>query len=202
MLKKALLVATALTASIASADININWFASLGFYNNGTGPAPADPSDYMLFGGGDATAQLIWRPTNDPIVNTDLSPSTPGFVTGDDIVLNTTTVSGNDYGFYSVGVNLYTDAAFSGQTGGVALDQGFVYARIFAGASPTPGEYWNASRILDPALFDPGNPATEFLDANTGAAIGDELDLLIVPEPSVLAFLGLGGLALAFRRRR
>lgn len=195
MLKKMIVSAVALSATLAYGDININWFGSVGFFDNGTGPAPADPGDYIGSVFGSATAQLIWSP--DAIVdNFDLANGANGWVENGEIVLNTITANA-PYGDFDGGVSLYTDAAF-----GVTLDQGFVYSRIFGSAAPIAGEYFSASAVLNPALYDAGNPAADFLDHNTGAAVGDELNIQIVPEPSILAFLGLGGLVMAIRRVR
>lgn len=196
MLKKLLVTTVALSATLAYGDININWFGSVGFYDNGTGPSPADPGDYILSVFGSATAQLIWSPD---ATASALDPfnGANGWVSDGEIVLNTTTAINSPYGDYSVGINLYTDAAF-GQT----LDSGFVYARIFGGAAPIIGEFYNASRPLDAPLYDPNQPAALSVNQNTGPFIGDELDVEIVPEPSVLAFLGLAGLMMAVRRRK
>lgn len=181
----------------ARADIGINWLASLGFYNNGTGPAPSDPDDYIGFVFGSWTAQLIW--SEDGVVS-EIDPfnAGAGYVSGDEIVLRTLTGTG-DYGDYSAPApSVYEDSTYT-----KTLDSGFVYARIFGGTAPIIGEYYNASPVLAADLYSESAPALQQLDHNQGddGIIGGELDRLIVPEPSTLAFLSLGGLALAWRRR-
>jgi hypothetical protein len=79
---------------------------------------------------------------------------------------------------------------------------GFVYMRIFGigsaiGSTPV-GTYYLDSPVI--ALTDVIFPALP-QNLNLGGAPSYTLNQQVVPEPSVLAFLGLGGLALAARRR-
>lgn len=201
-MKKVTLVAvlSIVTASAAQADIGISWSASGGFYLNGT-DANLDAS-YIngagsLYAG--ATAQLIWSVDN---IADDLDPFNVagGYVSGDDILLRSFSAS-NLYGDYGAGSpTIYADVDYS-----TTLAGGYVYARIFDGSTPNVGDYYHASSPFLATAYNPGAPVLQTLDQNAAPSFvlygSNELDTLIVPEPSVLAFLGLGGLALAARRR-
>ena len=197
MIKRLLTTACVMIAGFASADIEVAWQASSGFYVNGSGPLPDDPGDYVgpVYGG--ITVQLIWSP-DDQISEIDPFNAVNGYVSGGELQLTSIFVNGNDYGFHASG-GVFEDANFD--TGAVLLDQGYVYVRLFGDLTPTVGDYYFASTVVDPALRTepPGSPT--FIELNDNLVIGDELNRLIVPEPSVLAFLGLGGLLMAVRRR-
>jgi len=187
-------------AATSYGDIGISWSASGGFYFNGA-DANLDAS-YIngansLYAG--ATAQLIWSVDNiaDALDPFNVAGS---YVSGDDILLRSFSVS-NLYGDYGAGApTIYSDVGY-----GVTLAGGYVYARIFDGSTPNVGEYYHASSPLLATAYNPGAPVLQTLDQNADPSFpafgANELNTLIVPEPSVLAFLGLGGLALAARRR-
>ncbi|MCB1071414.1 MAG: PEP-CTERM sorting domain-containing protein, partial [Kiritimatiellae bacterium] len=169
-------------------------------YDNGT--APNDPADFIGTVFGSYTAQLVWSPDN-LVSELDISNAANGWVSGGEVVLNTI-VGNNTYGDFDAGVVVYQDANYD--TGAISLDQGYVYSRVFGSTAPILGEYYSASPTVDATLYSadpPSNPA--FVEHNQLAGgdpiNGSELDRLIVPEPSVLAFLGLGGLLMAVRRR-
>lgn len=196
MIKRLLMCLSVISMS-AYADIEVAWQGAFGFYANGTGPAPADPGDYLGTVFGNATVQLIWTPDNQ-ISELDPFNVAEGYVSGGEIMLNSLAVN-STYGEYVAPAAVFADASYD--TGVITLDQGYVYTRIFGSTAPIVGDYYFASQVVDPSFrTEPAGPPT-FIEHNTGAVLGDELDRLIVPEPSVLAFLGLGGLLMAVRRR-
>ena len=98
-----------------------------------------------------------------------------------------------------------------------AQTTGFWYARLFAGGSDSDGLGATADNIIAGTLYyqsqvyavidntDPTAPNPQNISGNN-PVVGDPFNAdfvngTVVPEPSVLAFLGLGGLALAARRR-
>lgn len=201
MLKYILALGVACMALNSQADIDINWFADGGFYVNGSGPNPADPGDYIGAAYGSYTVQLIWTP-DDQISGIDPSNVAGSFVAGGELAL-ATFVLNNPYGDYTGLGNEFFDANY----GGVALHNGWVYSRVFGTDTPIVGDYYHASAVLEANLYDPvNNPVpSQTLNQNqnpTGPFNSNELNLEIVPEPSVLAFLGLGGLLMALRRKR
>lgn len=179
------------TALSASAAIGIDWSASGGFYENGTTGAN-DPGDWIGNDFGSATAQLMW--SVDMVADELL-------VENSDIVLRTLSPA-SVYGDFSAGLPV----VFNDGDYGVTLAGGYFYARIFQSAAPIAGEYWFRTEPVLAALYDPNSPVLQTLDMNANPSDptfgANELNRQIVPEPSVLAFLGLGGLAMAFRRVR
>ena len=195
---KKMIVLTALLAvafaGAASADIQVDWLADLGFYNHGVVGAPAAPGDYILNDGGSAPAYLIWSPNN--VIDSLFGlPAIPGVVaaTGDDIILATLGGANTPYADYTAGVSVYTDLAF-----GETLATGYIYARIFEDAL-ADGVYYNDGPIVAAALYSyTGSEPPQAYNHNTG---DDPINggqctdqLTVVPEPStiLLSILGLG----------
>lgn len=193
MIKKIAIIAVLVAASAARGDIAINWFGSAGFYNwNEPNGAPSDPNGYINFGGGSATAYLIWSSDN-TIDAINAGTLGAGGVSGNDTVLDSVAVGNAPYGDYSNGAEIYAGA----------LDTGFVYLRIIDLSAPggAIGQYFNSS-ILDPALYNPAAPVVQSLDNNVSpGAVGNQM-IAVVPEPSTYAFMGLGAVLLAIRRFR
>jgi len=145
--------------------------------------------------------ELIWSPTASA-----LPTLTPGTVDVGNYLLDSGTVS-TALGLADLGdldgSATYTDA----DVGSNDIDAGFVYGKFFDQlGSPS---YWTITSFISPDNSDPGasppqTPATleiasgAYTFENGGAMLNE---FQVVPEPSVLAFLGLGGLALAARRR-
>lgn len=191
-----------LVAASAMADININWRAQAGFYENGT--AGAYPGDGIVFPSGSALAMLIWTPFNggsptiDPVDITDIAGNYTG---GDDLWLDSLTLTypGNVTDEFAPFGNqeIYQNVNY----GGTTLQGGYVYIRIFSDTTPASGEYYfNGPTLLTTAFVL--NEAPQILEGNTDNTNGNQLNQLIVPEPSVLAFLGAGALMVAIRRMR
>lgn len=202
-MKKMLALALIVGLSVAArADININWFAQAGFYDNGQ--FGVDPNGGILFSGGNATAQLIWTPTAS-IDIVDPSNGANGYVSGDDIFLDSFTFTtgggaNTTYGDFSNGSEIYTDAAYAGVLGTNVLANGFVYYRVFTDNSPDGGEFYYDSATLDANAYT-GVESPQSLDQENTSA-GNELDTQIVPEPTTLAFMGIGSILVALRRRK
>mgnify|MGYP001157893076 CR=1 FL=1 len=177
----------------ASANINVTWQGLEGFVKN-DGVTP------MLNGGGNTVAILVWSPSG-LFYNTLLQPGS--HTIGDEVILGSPTAVLFDpvdpYGF--VQATTYTQP----------FAAGFIYARVFdEGTSVNPASvtaglwYYQGPIVATINNTTPDSP--DLYDMNTGSAgipgFGtDVLDRQVVPEPSTLAFLGLGGLALALRRR-
>lgn len=208
MMKKLLVAMAALsvTSMVASADIFVNWRAQAGFYDNGS--AGAYPGDGILFPSGTALVQLLWSPD---ATTTGVDPLGANFLAsgGNDILLTGGTVgwAAGSSGTLTVldefaGGLAGTPAIFlNANYGPTTLQGGFVYARVFQDTTPGLGEYfYQSSNALVTAYT--GSEGANTLDINTDNTNGNELNQLIVPEPSVLAFLGAGALVVAYRRMR
>ena len=203
MKKLIAMLAMGAVAVASHGDININWRAQAGFYKNGQ--FAVDPAGALLFGGGSTIAMLIWTPFNggsptiDPVDITDIAGNFSG---GDDIVLDTLTIThpgnaGSQYADYANGPEIYLNTTYS-----TTLQGGYVFLRIFQDTTPNVGTfeyYFDGNPLLANAYT--GSESPQALEGNTDNINGNELNKLI-PEPSVLAFLGAGALVVAIRRMR
>jgi len=193
----ATLVASIAIATTSMADINIQWTAGAGFISDVGGTA-------LLQGGGSVLAQLIF--TASGVIGTANDDAGVNYIgTGNDneylssFVMSVAggTVS-SDYGDFSRGPDLY--AGFS--------SPGFVYARIFQSVTPTAGSWYYNSPLIAVTTYDPLNPSSDPLQLNRDLVNGDGVyasapnNFQVVPEPTTMALLGLGGLLLAIRRRK
>jgi hypothetical protein len=197
-MKKMMAIALVAGMAVAArADISINWRGQTGFYDNGQ--FLVDPTGGILNDGNSGLALLIWTPTAviDPV---DPSNGGNGYVSGDDIFLDSVTIlaPGNDYGAFA-NTEAYTDAAYAAQLGTNLLANGFVYFRVFSDTTPANGEYYYDSGTLDATPYT-GLEAPQDLD-QSNLAQGNELNVQIVPEPTTIAFMGIGSLLVALRRR-
>jgi hypothetical protein len=192
MLKKLSMMAAVVAVSgmTAKADINILYTGSAGFYVSDPGTGIVDPSGSFL-------AQLIYTASG-TIGFADAG--TVGFVTGDNQVLDSVTVgfgvpadlaAGSTFGDFNAGVQVYPGP----------LEGGFVFVRIFQDTTPQGGDFYYDSPTTLTTVFT-GTQSPQLIDANTDFVNGNQLTLQVVPEPSVLAFMGIGALLMAVRRRR
>ena len=188
------IIASVSLACAANAALNIQWSAVDGFVKS-------DGSTPLLDGTGNTVAILIWSPSG-AFYNTDLLAGS--HTIGDEVILGPVVTieynAADPYGFVPA-------QNYSG-----AFAPGFIYARIFdegTTANPatvTPGLWYYQGPIV--AAIDNNTPETpDSYNMHTSSAgfDGFQTDVLnrqvVIPEPSTLAFLGLGGLALALRRR-
>lgn len=199
--KIASLIVALLVPLAGQAGINVTWSIGYGLYDVGVvNLTSTDPNDGFLTAGNSSLFQLIWTATSDGIGIVD--PLDVDYVSGDNLVLDSRVITAGSGGYDEWGFNSTVPAPYINPV----FTAGFVFMRVFQTASPTVGEYYFDSALL--ALQNRGSDPiadTQLLYLETGSdsypSQGVALNLEIVPEPSVLAFLGLGGLALAVRRR-
>ena len=191
MKKIALMVAAVLAVGqMAQADIAISWSAGNGFYNFDVGGVPADPNDYVNFGGGSVTAYLIY--STDSVADFNSVNAAGQYLANGDFVLTSLVVGANDYAFFDAGT--FTPAQPN------TLQGGYVYARIIDDSAPGGGsQYYDSATLLTTAWVSPATP--QILTVNSSDPLGDQM-IQVVPEPTVLAFLGIGAALLGVRRMR
>lgn len=182
------IVATVVVLQIAAlsayAAININWATGTAGIVDQLGTPLSDGS----------LVQLIWTPVSGPQAFDPFNPTTPQ---GDQILLQD---SGTQFG--GLIIDGGTGNITSGSLGltSAELLAGYVFTRAFSSDNPTIGDFYNdggfAGGPLNNALAVP-NPGPNDSDAS-----GMMTSIEIIPEPSVLAMMSLGGFLVMLRRRR
>jgi hypothetical protein len=189
------LIASIAINSTSYADINVGWIAAAGFYTN---PGQTDP---LLDPSGNVLAQLIFTPSG---TYSDANVNFPDLINplSDSEILDTFNLThpagtaSSEWGDFSLSAEIYA-----------GIGPGSVYARIFEEDVPTVGSHYYYSPMQAVSVYDPMNPTFQTLQVNRDNVAGDGLydgapfALEVVPEPSVFALLGIGGLMLALRRR-
>ena len=183
-----------LCAGVASADIFVRFDGLSGFYRS-------DDTTLLLAeqGGGpeQALVQFIYTPNMDYTPNGTVQA---GNVDADEVILHSFTMddtTNNDWASFTV-----TDPSSD------AFAAGWVYARIFDVGTATAGDVAADEWYYDSPLYatvDNNTVNPTVLDAQgaspSGAFAGADFLYKQVPEPATFALMGLGGLALAIRRR-
>lgn len=209
--RKILIVTICLTFALgvsSRADLFINWFAEFGFVpNRATTGGVLDENvgilNVAVNPSQEAVGQLVFTP--DATVGDALAG---GAASGNDMVLGSFVFSGLGGGDHPVDPNwgAFT-TAISYQ--GPYLGDGFVFARTFETTQPSiaPGTWYFDGPLLATVDLDPGPPlpVSQSYQQNLNTlpgGFGDELNKVVVPEPSTLVLAGLGLLVMARRRRR
>jgi PEP-CTERM motif len=196
MLKKLSIIAVSsiIAASAATADINVNWKSADGFLRIDDATGILEPVNT----GVTALAQLIYAPAN---AYSAATAAVGGAVEAGYQILDTYVITdalGTDaYGIFS--------ESYSG-----TFQAGFIYVRVFDGGTGNPANIVGGTWFYDSPIvatinnLTPDSPDTINANgANTSPSFGFG-DVLYkqVPEPTTLAFLGIGGVVLALRRRK
>lgn len=196
-------------ASVANANVFVNWFSSGGFVWDST-PTVGFLGDGT---GNSALAQLIWSSDN-VIDAVDIGDA--NYVSGNDTLLTSVVITedGVAGNFDEYSVQTYNPGF---DDGGVQPNGGFIYARLFQDNSVGVGDwYYNGSILaasdLNPAavpaptaqpydMTQPGEYSHLGADMN---AIDGAFSFQVVPEPGTMGLLALGLVTLggAARRRR
>lgn len=98
------------------------------------------------------------------------------------------------------GSTTYTSA----NVGGNPLPSGFVYVRVFQDGTPTAGEQYADSSLV-PVINQQTNVPPDLVDVvdiAPSSGVFPNKTIAAIPEPSVLAFCGIGSMLMAYRRRK
>jgi hypothetical protein len=195
---KVLIGLLAALSMTAHAQINIVYQGTGGFLKN-------NDSDGIVEFGGFSYVQLLWTPDSSPA-----GSFLGGVPLGSEVVLQSFWVdSTSPYGEFA--------GSYNNQAAG-SFQPGNIFMRVFDSVNAsdtsliTAGHfyYWSPLEALESKV----SPEFQFLDANrnqssfgigdpVGPGFTDDVNFnIVVPEPSVMALMGLGGLILAIRRRR
>jgi hypothetical protein len=202
---KRLFLSLMLSAGMAHttlADISVAWDSDTYFYLNG-GDAGEYPGDYVPV---DALHVLIWSSTAAPSTNW----ATLSGVGDDEFALWNTPedmdAAGGIFNYIPT-PQTFTDA----DVGGADINSGYLYSRIFSSANLSTNDWYFQSAAIGPGLTEtivdgvptlPINHTTSDFDDNSTLEMGVGAGMYqVIPEPSVMALLGFGGLVLAIRRR-
>ena len=183
-----LIASIMMIGQVSKAAIAISWGALGGFYNYNVVGSPVDPNDYCNFGSGSAMAYLVY--SSDAVRDFDYSNAAGQYLANGDYVLTSVLVNATDWGNFDV--STYTDLN--------PIQGGYVYARIIDNSAPGGGsQYFDSVALLTTAWVAPATP--QDLVVNSDNFVGDKM-IQVVPEPTVLAFLGIGAALVGVRRMR
>jgi hypothetical protein len=189
----AVLFASLFLVTVAKSDLY--WLNSVAILDFDGNPVAADQFDPTI----SAFAQLIFVGANS-VIDSFVASGTG--VTGDDVIIATMHAGQNDFAFSA---GFFPEQAFPAVSG--PSSTGNYYVRVFetptpnfaagiAANVPTTGYYWESAIITFTYVPPPDvNQAIDF------APFGGQT-LTLVPEPGVLAMMGLGLFGLATVRRR
>lgn len=185
-----LVLIAATCAVVANAEINLLWYGWGGFNmpaSEGQGPI------LVPFPGQSALVQLIFTTDN------FIMPATPGAgVQGNESVIDEFWVASSAW------------ASVEARNYNAAFQVGYIYARIFQGVDDVPDKgdigfnhwYYAGPVVATINNLTPDTPDEYDMNRHLSTTgFGDDLNLQVIPEPSVMALAALGGLVLLIRRR-
>jgi len=206
-MKKLLIALSALAiATAAYAGYGIDWTTMVGAYSHEA--TDLTGSDYALLDSYSVTWQLIYAGADNTANPINLS--NPGWVSGDDVVWATRTITQG--GGTATEDGTIWDNWMTHQAGGadaIAYNTtwtgagSYVFQRVYEG-TPAPGTWFYETTLFAFNKNYDGMGAADFfpVDSSTqGFKPNQQIPGAPIPEPATLSLLGLGALALIRRKR-
>ena len=201
-MKKLSLVLAGLLAASAMAWANdVIWVINWGDYTHDATDLVTQESGAVL-DSYDVLWQLIYAGPNNAIDPVDIDNSAKGYVSGDDVVLGSRLLSSGNSGIFDN--YLYTeDTANTATSLSYTYSEEnpyYVYQRIYEATTPVAGTYYYESELTKlNEDYDFGSQVIALGPEESG--IKATLQVTNVPEPATMSLLGLGALAMVFRRK-
>ena len=179
----------------ANADIGIHFFASSYAIMK---PGETTLSISSVLGPGNLV-QLIWSASNSSYQTDNLDSSLKN---SGEFILDTTTTSFG--GSFNAGTKFYSND----DVGGLNIDNGYLFARVFESPAPTSGDYFlemglihSSNAVVQSHIY--GDSYTTSLNNLGDTAIDSQSTIVgVIPEPTTVSLIGLSTIGLATYRRR
>ena len=191
-MKKVIASLVILGSFSAYANMQILWSGTEGFVRNDGNPIGTGFAE----GASVYLAQLLYSPSG---IQSGVMPG--GLAMGDNEVISTIIVPNAEEDFAPLQANSHNEP----------FRAGFIFARVFdAGSFDSVNIiggmfYYDGPTAAIVQQSDPSVVQAYSIHTSSAGIPGFETDILnlqVIPEPSVMALLGLGGLMLAIRRQR
>jgi hypothetical protein len=194
-------VASLIFATGANAQINVAWRNTQAiFFNGSIGAGNQIAEDFYHI--------LVWSPSPAPAIDEYVAEGTG---IGENEVILFQGNAGILGGQFNYPAQVFDDT----DVDGADINTGYLYSRIFQFSTVSDEDvYWESPASMnfgptlteyDPALIPPdSDQIIEHVAPNSATALvmdASSPNFYLVPEPSVMALLGFGGLVLAIRRR-
>ena len=197
MKKVITMVAMVAAASVATADLSVNFNnQGVGIASGGTTPGEAVAQGSLM--------QLVWSATGVTTSGGNSYDVGAGKALAGEYILDEQ-VTINTFGFYGPNTGVYGNA----DVGGADINSGFFFLRAFESATGANGESFSDFAAVDSSawVYNAIDTGTIYQGNLTGGTGGTFVDIAsagttIVPEPATIGLMGIAGLGLFASRKK
>lgn len=196
------LSALALVATAAYAGYGIDWVTVVGAYSHEA--TDLTGNDYALLDSYSVTWQLIYAGADNTANPINLS--NPGWVSGDDVVWATRTITQGGGTATEDGTTWNSWLEHIGGADTLLADTtwtgagNYVFQRVYEGTPQVGTWYYETPLFAFNKAYDGQGGAPDVFNLDSPSA-GIKPNQQVIPEPAALSLLGLGALALIRRKR-